>query len=259
MYTFAYNLYVPTPFYHLSIACQIQDHPSLNPKIQTMLKKHSSDFLLGKTAPDVQVVSRQAREATHFYTLPPEDSTPAWKRLMASHPSLANSQELSPQQAVFIAGYICHLQADEQWIFDVFMPVFGPDALWADFRERLYLHNVMRAYVDQQVLATLPEDMGVKLLNSRPDNWLPFVEDKYLLEWQSHVAEQLQPDAEIQTAAVFAERQGLLPEDFTNLIESEDKMDEVIFSQMPRERLTEFRETLVAKNLQLIEEYLAID
>jgi hypothetical protein len=224
-----------------------------------MLKKHSSDFLLGKTAPDVQVVSRQARETTHFYTLPPEDSTPAWKRLMAAHPTLEHSQALPPEQAVFIAGYICHLQADEKWIFDVFMPVFGPDAPWADFRKRLYLHNVLRAYIDQQVLAALPEDMGVQLQNSRPEKWLPFVEDKCLLEWQSYVAEQLQPDAEIKTTAVFAERQGLLPEDFTNLIESEDRMDEKIFSQLSRERLTEFRETLVAKNLQLIEKYLAID
>lgn len=205
------------------------------------------------------MVSGQTREDTHFYTLPPEDSAPAWKRLMDAHPGLAHSQELPPNQAVFIAGYICHLQADEKWIFDLFMPVFGPDAHWADFRQRLYLHNVLRAYLDQQVLAKLPEDMGIQLQNSHPNNWLPFVEDKCLLKWQIYLAEQLQPGAEIKTAEVFAERQGRLPEDFTNLIESETSMDEDIFSQMPRERLTEFWETLVARNVQLIEEYLAID
>lgn len=224
-----------------------------------MLKKHFSDFLFGKTAPDVQVLSHQTREDTHFFTMPPEGSAPAWKHLMAAHPALAQATDLPPQQAVFISGYICHLQADQKWIIDLFMPVFGPDANWADFRQRLYLHNVLRAYLDQQVLADLPDDIAMQLQNSRPGNWLPFVEDHFLLDWQNYLSGQLQPGAEIKTAEVFAERQGLLPEDFTNLIESETGMDEVIFSHMSRERLTDFRHSLLAKNVQLIVEYLAID
>lgn len=249
---------MPTPFYHLSIACEILEHPSLDPKIRSILKLHASEFLFGKTAPDVQVVSRQAREDTHFFTVPPEDSLPAWKRLMAAHPSLARSSGLPTRQAVFMAGYICHLQADQQWIVDLFLPVFGPDARWADFRQRLYFHNVLRAYLDQQVVAALPEDIAMQLQNSSPDNWLPFVEDNYLIDWQNFVSEQLQPGAEIKTAEVFAERQGVSPEEITNIVESESSMDEMIFSQLPRQRLSEFRETLLVKNLHLIEEYLAI-
>ena len=252
----AYNLNVPTPFYHISIAYELLEHSGLDQKIRTLLNTHSSDFIFGSTAPDVQVVSGSTREDTHFYTLPPEGSTPAWQHMLAAHPSLENDGQLLPDQAVFLAGYICHLQADEKWIFDMFIPFFGPDADWADFRQRLYLHNVLRAYMDQQVIATMPPDSGARLQASHPNNWLPFVDDSHLLEWQSYLAEQLRPGANVKTAEVFAQRQGLPPEEFTDMLNSESRMDEEIFIHLPQERLTEFRDSLVADNVKLINIYL---
>ena len=252
----AYNLEVPTPFYHISLAYELLEHSEVDPNIKDLLNNHSSGFMFGNTAPDVQVISGATREDTHFFTIPPEGRVPAWQHMLAAHPGFVNDGQLTPDKAAFLAGYICHLQADEKWIIELFLPIFGPDAGWADFRQRLYLHNVLRAYMDQQVIATMPAEAGAQLQASNPNNWLPFVEDRHLLEWQSYLAVQLRPGEDVKTAEVFAERLGLQIEEFTDMLNSESRMDKEIFIHLPRERIAEFRRTLVAENVQLINNYL---
>lgn len=248
---------MPTPFYHLSIAYELLEHPEMSKNMRAHLTSCINPFLFGKTAPDVQVVSGRKREATHFYTLPPEGKTPAWKRLMAAYPTLSDASALPEDQAAFLAGYICHLQADETWIFDLFLPIFGPDADWADFRKRLYLHNVLRIYLDKQVLDSLPKETSTHLQTTTPKNWLPFVEDDHLTAWRDYLAEQLEPGAAVQTIEVFANRHGLPPEDFSNLLNSEELMEEEIFTHVSRSDLANFRQNLLAKNLHLLNTYLA--
>lgn len=252
----AYNPDVPTPFYHLSVAYEIGEHPALPVGIKDFLAENWSAFLFGKTAPDVQVVSRQSRQATHFYTVPPEGKTPAWERMFSTHPTLACPGRLPPAQAAFIAGYICHLEADEAWLWDIFLPIFGPDATWETFRQRVYLHNVMRAYLDRRVLAHLPDGIGERMQAAQPHAWLPFVEDAYLVQWRDLVAGQLQPGAKIQTVEVFAGRQGVNVEDFYKLLNSEERMDAEIFQRLPRTQLMVYRQNLVLANIALLKAYL---
>ena len=248
---------MPTPFYHLSLAHEIAQHPGLPQGVQVRLRQHAEAFLFGKTAPDVQVVSGLRREATHFFSIPPDSDVPAWRRMLEVHPDLSNAAALPTDQAVFLAGYFCHLQADETWIFDLFLPVFGPEAEWADFRRRLFLHNVLRAYLDRQVLDELPSDTGQRLHACRPGDWLPFAGPADLAEWRDYLAEQLQPGAKVLTAEVFAGRQGIDPQEFNGLLASQEGMQREIFAHLPRQRLVEFRESVVAKNLQLLREYLS--
>lgn len=248
---------MPTPFYHLSIAYELLEHIELPTKIRSQLTSNINTFLFGKTAPDVQVVSGQSREATHFFTLPPDSKTPAWERLIATYPALADASTLPEGQTAFLAGYFCHLQADETWITELFLPIFGPDADWADFRKRLYLHNVLRIYLDKQVLDTLPPETSTHLQATSPNNWLPFVEDMHFSEWRDYLAEQLLPGAAVHTIDVFADRQGLAPEEFMDILSSDVQMEEEIFTHISRNRLGEFRQNLLAKNLQLLQTYLS--
>lgn len=252
-----YNLRVPTPFYHLSLAYEIMEHPSLPQAAGALLHEQPQTFLFGKTAPDVQVVAGLRREATHFFDIPPNPDRPAWKRLLQAHPDLSRPAALPATRAAFLAGYFCHLQADEIWISDLFMPFFGPDAPWADFRRRLFLHNVLRAYLDREVLAALPPDTGERLHDCRPGEWLPFAGQDDLAEWRDYLSGQLQPGAKVLTAEVFAGRQGVEPGEFNGLLDSEERMQAEVFDNIPRHRLVEFRKTVVAKNLQLIDEYLS--
>ena len=251
-----YNLFVPTPFYHMSIAYELLGQSELPKKTQEYLTMHFPAFLFGKTAPDVQVITKQKREATHFYTLPPEGKTPAWKRLLDAYPSLQEADAMTEDHAAFVAGYLCHLQADETWIYELFLPVFGPEAGWADFRERLYLHNVLRTYLDKQVLESLPRETRADLQATNSQNWLPFVQDEHLHDWRDYLAQQLEPGAIVKTIDVFANRQGLEPEEFSNLLNSETNMDTEIFAHITRQQLIEFRKQLLAKNLHLLQKYL---
>lgn len=172
------------------------------------------------------------------------------------YPDLAQPDHLPPDQAAFIAGYICHLQADIIWIKDLFLPYFLP--LLAKHRRKQvgYLHNVLRSFLDERILSALQEDVGQCLLQVRVEDWLPFVEGQYLIEWQNFIAGQLLPGAKAQTFEVFAERMNMPVDALLDLVHSESRMEAEIFSFIPYQVLVEYREKLVSANLELLKEYL---
>jgi hypothetical protein len=249
---------MPTPFYHLRVAEELLEHPALPEGVRLALSKQRPAFLLGNTAPDVQVVTGQQRETTHFFRVPIMPGTPTpWTRILRSYPILARPDELPPAQAAFLAGYLCHLQADWQWILDIFAPIFGPARNWSTFGQRLYLHNVLRAYLDREIMADLPAETGDLLRESEPDDWLPFVDDAHLNEWGSYLAQQLEPGAAALTVEVFAARQKISPSEFYRLIDSESRMEAEIFSKLPRERLVQYKRKLIESNVILLNSYLS--
>jgi hypothetical protein len=246
---------VPTPFYHISLAQEILASPALPEKVQKLLNEHKCDFYLGKTAPDVQTISGQKRSDTHFFFIPLRGIKPPWEKMLSKNRSLGNSSALPPAQAAFIAGYVCHLQADISWLKQVFLPYFGLDVTWLDFHKRLFLHNVMRAYLDEQILKQMPEEISGCLQNAQPDHWLPFVEDQYLIEWRDGLAEQLHPNGSSRTNQVFAERMGVPVEEIAALLNSEEQLEEELFAHIPRQLLVEYRQTIIRENLELLETY----
>lgn len=249
---------MPTPFYHLSIAFELLEHPDLPVDIRAFLRQNWGAFLFGNTAPDVQVISGQPREDTHFFDLPIRtgDRT-GWDRFLAEYPDLAQAEGLRPPHAAFLAGYLCHLQADWQWILKIFSPVFGPFCNWDSFAHRLYLHNVLRAYLDQEILPGLDPATGLELSQASPSGWLPFVQDNHLRTWRDTLARQLQPGASVQTVEVFAARQGLPADAFYRLLSSKAEMDEIVFSHVSRQELVHYRQNLLEENLRLLREYLS--
>lgn len=215
--------------------------------------------MFGNTAPDVQVVSGYPREVTHFFKLPIRSHDPfAWEACLNEHPDLVRSIRSSTEQAAFLTGYLCHLQADWIWVLDVFMPYFGLRSKWETFPKRLYLHNVLRSYIDQYVLPGLTNEVRSRLEETVPKNWLPFVRDEFLLQWRDFLASQLQPGAEIKTVAVFARRQGISSHEYYSLMNSEEQMEQQVFSRIPRESMKHYRQRLLEANLGLIQNYLGI-
>jgi hypothetical protein len=77
--------------------------------------------------------------------------------------------------------------------------------------------------------------------------------------WRDFLTRQLQPGAEIETVDVFAQRQGISREAYYQVIHSEEEMDHQVFCILPRERVEEYRQAVLAENLQLIANYLAPD
>jgi hypothetical protein len=245
---------VPTPFYHLDIAFTLLDDPELQEPELKWLNQHQGAFLLGHTAPDVQVISGEAREKTHFFSLPilETDELP-WSVLLASWPPTPPKPGFQPtSQAAFIAGYICHLQADYYWVKQIYSPIFGPRPRWGTLAERAFRHNVLRAYQDQRVHSLLPAHTAGCLEQLHLDHWLPFIKVQHLDQWRNFVAGQLKPGASSRTIEVFAARQALPMSEFTALLESEQRMEKEIFSHISRRELEIFRQSLIVENIRLL-------
>ncbi len=248
---------MPTPFYHLNLAKDLLLRPELPSAAQRLLWDNGCIFQFGTTAPDVQVISNQPRQQTHFFSLPIlEGDPPAWELILAENPTLADIDCLPPAQAAFLAGYLCHLQADWLWIKEIFAPVFGPRCSWGSFRERLYLHNVLRAYLDRQVLSSLAPDLPACLSVVTPGNWLPFVEDLHLIQWRDFISLQLLPGAGTQTVEVFASRMGSDVLEFQALVSSEQRMQREVFTHLPLEKVSQYRQHVLDENVHLLDSLL---
>ncbi|HEY4689351.1 MAG TPA: zinc dependent phospholipase C family protein [Anaerolineae bacterium] len=246
---------MPTPVQHLVLADVILSHPSLPADVRPHLRAERAAFLFGNTAPDVQVVSGQSREATHFYTVPLTSDRPAHEALFAAHPDLARPDRLSPAHAAFLAGYISHLLLDVIWVRDIFQPVFGLDAGWSSFHDRLFLHNVLRAWCDRNDQARLAPETGDVLSQAAPNRWLPFTGDEHLCAWRDFLVEQLAPGAAIRTVEVFAQRSQIDPGTFERVLASEAEMENRIFSHIPRSAIDDLYVRGLAQSCQIIAWY----
>jgi hypothetical protein len=250
--------HVPTPFYHLSLAEDLLQHPALPEDVRHFLHDYRCVFLFGNTAPDVQVVSGQPRQLTHFFSLPIQNGDPpAWELLLSEYPQLADAQQIPASQAAFLAGYLCHLQSDWIWVKEIFAPVFGPQCTWGTFSQRLYLHNVLRAYLDIRILPELRTGVDVCLSQIQPRGWLPFVDDHYLINWRNLLSPQLQPGATTQTVEVFSLRQGVSAPEFHALLDSEERMQLEVFERLPLRQVVNYHQRVLEMNSRLLSDYLA--
>lgn len=243
---------MPTPFYHLRFARDLLAAGGLPP----LLPREWPAFCLGNIAPDVQTLTGQPRAATHFFDVPMRDLTPAWRVMFEHHPSLADPAGLPSARAAFLAGYLCHLALDQLWIARIFDPIFGESAGWSTFRQRLFLHNVLRIYLDRIDLPTLQEGVGATLRQAQPENWLPFLADHALCRWRDFVADQLADGAVSQTVEVFASRMNLAPTDFEFLLQSPAAMQAHIFDRLPQSSLADFRARGLAHCRDIVLGYL---
>lgn len=252
---------MPTPIQHLVLA---QDtllkssvtNSALPPAARELLASQRGAFLLGVIAPDVQSVSGQPREATHFFTLPPTDPRPAHQVMLAEYTALARARQLPPAQAAFIAGYLSHLKLDELWIAHVFGPCFGLGAKWGTFRERLLAHNVLRTWLDRRDGVRLKCDVSANLAGSEPRGWLPFVTDHHLRAWRDEIAGQLLPGAPIHTMQVFAARLRVSPADLQQMLDSTEEMQRQVFVHVRPGCVEQFYSDALNESVRVLKDYL---
>lgn len=248
---------MPTPVQHLVVADALLADQKLPAIAGALLTLQRSAFLFGSTAPDVQTVSGQPREATHFFSVPLDSDEPAHETMFRLHPGLNRPARLPPAQAAFLAGYISHLLLDVIWVRDIFTPIFGPDAAWSHFRDRLFLHNVLRAWCDRRDQARLAPAIGQALAVVQPDGWLPFAQDEHLRRWRDELVKQFAPGAMIRTVEVFAQRGQMAPEAFERILSSDTSMAELIFNHVPQAAIDDFYRRGLAESIEVITAYLA--
>ncbi|HEX9090148.1 MAG TPA: hypothetical protein VF831_01595 [Anaerolineales bacterium] len=143
------------------------------------------------------------------------------------------------------------------WVKAIFAPVFGPKCTWGSFKERLYLHNVLRAYLDMDILPKLQPGLDTCLHQVKPDHFLHFVKDGALINWRDLLCPQLQEGAASQTVEVFSSRQGIPAPEFRTLLASEDRLQREIFNRIPLHEIQKHRQHVLEANVLLLSEYLA--
>lgn len=246
---------MPTPATHLVLAQQMLRQGDLSTVTRRLLDRQQGPFMLGHTAPDVKTVSGQKREESHFYTIPRSSNRPAYQILFDRHPELARADALSPSRASFVAGYVAHLLLDELWLDDVFQRYFLQD--WGPLGERLFLHNVLRTWVDRRDQVRLNGTLAQTLQQAEPDDWLPFVDDRHLRAWRDWLIEQLTSDRGMETAKVFADRMGVPAAEVEAVVQSPGQMGRRVFRHFPGSAMTSFWEKGYRQSVVLVDWYVS--
>ncbi|MDA0262799.1 MAG: zinc dependent phospholipase C family protein [Chloroflexi bacterium] len=155
------------------------------------LHDHRGSFYLGSTAPDIRAMTRKPRELTHFAPLSVEEVGTGTRTMFQMHPELSDA--LTPASQAFLAGYICHLAADEIWITSVFRHNFDTSLedsrLTDDEVQANIWDRAMQLDLDRQTLSQFDGDNHPKrlLACSDQDVSMPFFEDGLLAEWKDRV------------------------------------------------------------------------
>lgn len=246
---------MPTPFMHLALAEKVLSGGDLPSAVRDLLIQQRGPFLLGHTGPDVQTVSGQSRDETHFYALPRTSDRPAHEALFAAYPALARVEALPLAQVAFIAGYIAHLLLDELWLDDIFLCYFWKG--WGTRRERVFSHNALRIWMDRRDQQQLNSRVIAALREAEPQGWLSFVGDGDLRAWRDWLVEQLCPGRSVETVRVFAHRMGVPEAELEAVLASPRQMEERVFSHIPPAALASFRETGYARSILLIDWYVS--
>lgn len=247
---------MPTPFYHLVMSDSLLGDSALDRKSQNFLAAHRPAFMFGNTAPDVHTISGHERHSTHFFTIPIHNSVPAQKVMLARYSNLKYSDHLPADQVAFLAGYMAHLLLDQLWIQQVFQPYFATNVKRKDIQRQLFLHNVLRVYLERRHLHHLDADMGNVLSEAQPRNWLPFVDDSHLCQWRDSLVNQLQPGANMLTVEVFAQRMNRSTQDFEAILGSQQAMDTDLLSLVSEVTLHKFQAHALEQSIDMLYSYL---
>ena len=106
-------------------------------------------------------------------------------------------------------------------------------------------------------IASLPPDVVAALRKANPFQWLPFVQDQFLIKWRDYLSDQLQSGESIRTVEVFASRHGIDPAAFHAMINSEERMEANVFVHISPQQLDDYRVDLITHNIELLEDYLS--
>jgi len=232
-----------------------------NGRLDTLFSASWPAFYLGSVAPDCQELAHISREATHFYSVPPQPDNQAFPRMLSQYPQLADSAALPPEQAMFVAAYSVHLMLDLIWFREVLMPYFvNTTRQWVAARtERHMVHNIVLTYLDKLAYEALPATAVSTLSAAIPQQWLPFVPDETLRHWQALLVAQLEPAGELETINIYAGRLGITPAEFAANLDDSAWMEAHVFQNVPVAAIQQRLETAVTDGLALVRQYLHLD
>ena len=134
---------------HMVLARRVADDLAL-----AELETGRGPYLLGATTPDIRMLTRQDREATHFFKLNEIEHQDSVAGFFAVHGHLAESAGLNDDTRAFVAGYLTHLIFDELYITGVYRPYFAK-------------HDELGGHLRAEPARQVGLDLGLEALDRR--------------------------------------------------------------------------------------------
>ena len=225
---------MPTPFTHLLYAQRLLSDPAVPAPDRALLDAHRPAYLLGSIVADAHGLAGLRRDQTHFYAFdrPMEDHP--WRVMVKDYPSLACVDDLD--QRAFLAAYVMHISMDEIWSLHMVGPEFvGRE--WAVQMQRFLMLHILLISMDERDQAQLDPDMSRELHEAQPNHWLPFLDDRFILEWDELIDRQIMPGGVSETLEVYGQRLKQTPEALRAILDSPERMENELWANVTHETL----------------------
>lgn len=243
---------MPTPFTHLEIAQRLLFDEQLPSDLRQELHDSIGAFLLGSIAADARVNAGTDRAATHFYSYTRPIKRPPYQIMLERYPLL--NQPTSPDHQAFIIGYIAHLCVDEYWALHMSAPHFYLRR-WAADQERYYMLHIILIHMDERDYQHLADWQAEALNSAQPADWLPFMPDEVLRDWQDLIYQQINAPNKSRTLEIFGGRIQKTAEEFRQVLDNPTVIHQRLWQHIPRETLAEVEAGMYAYARQQIALY----
>lgn len=228
---------MPTPFTHLLAAERLLTDPAVPADQRALLNAQRPAYLLGSVVADASVLAGLRRDETHFYSYDKPMEDHPWRVMLARYPELQAAQEDDAWRA-FLAGYVMHLSMDEIWSLHMTGPQFA-EREWAPRAQRFVMLHVLLIYMDERDQALLDPVYSEDLHRAAPNNWLPFLSDAVLREWDDLIYGQIIPGGASETMAIYGARINKTAEELRAILDSLERMQAELWDNVTRETMAE--------------------
>jgi hypothetical protein len=227
---------MPTPFTHLLIAQRLLTDPAVPDDQRALINAQRGAYLLGSVVADASVLAGLRRDETHFYSYDKPMEDHPWRVMLARYPELQGVTD--PDHRAFLAGYVMHLSMDEIWSLNMTGPQFA-EREWAPRAQRFVMLHVLLTYMDERDQALLDPAYNEDLHDAEPHDWLPFLSDAVLREWDSLIYGQIIPGGKSETLEIYGARVNKTPEELRAILDSLERMQADLWDNVSRETVAD--------------------
>ncbi|MEX2246173.1 MAG: zinc dependent phospholipase C family protein [Dehalococcoidia bacterium] len=221
-------------------------------------------YYLGATTPDIRALTRWDRERTHFFKLDEFGEQSGVHRLLEEEPRLRNAAALDSQTAAFMAGYISHLVLDEDYICQVYRPLFGQHSLLRDDAMAEVMDKVLQWDIEREGCNDRDkvEEIRTAMAEAAVDVGVDFIARDVLEEWRGISLDIIGTQMSVDRLVQFLRRR--VPQ-----LEFEDEETQARFAEaippllartwahVGEERVREYLSGTKSRALRAMKEYLS--
>jgi hypothetical protein len=144
-------------------------------------------YYLGATTPDIRAITRWDRQKTHFFDLADFEPQDGVHRLFEQEAALRDAGKLDSATRAFMLGYISHLVMDEDYITEIYRPLFGERSPLhanerADVMDKMLQWDIERADCDAEPAKM--DEIRRALAESAVEVNIDFIARDTLLQWR---------------------------------------------------------------------------